>query len=244
MRRVIADVRFALRTLRRAPLFTTLAVLSIALGIGANTAIFTLVDQVVLRPLPIPTPDQLVQLRIDGTFSGNTWGDGSELSYPMYQDIRDRNTAFSGVCARFEWPMHLSGGGATERVNGELVSGTYFPVLGVGSARGRVITPADDRLAGAMVPALRASRINPLQAFARRLTRFRRRTGARGRVCLARARRLICASEPEPQHARDWHRPAAARVIQVLEPRARQPFALRQVGVIPQPALDAEAEPR
>ena len=89
-----------------------------------------------------------MQLQIDGTFSGNTWGDGSELSYPMYQDIRDRNTVFSGVCARFEWPMHLSGGGATERVNGELVSGTYFPVLGVGPARGRVITPADDRVTG------------------------------------------------------------------------------------------------
>jgi predicted permease len=148
MRRVIADVRFALRTLRRAPLFTTLAVLSIALGIGANTAIFTLVDQVVLRPLPIPAPDQLVQLRIDGTFSGNTWGDGSELSYPMYQDIRDRNSVFLGVCARFGWAMHLSGGGATERVNGELVSGTYFPVLDVGPARGRVITPADDRVTG------------------------------------------------------------------------------------------------
>src|SRR5215217_3685122 len=148
MRHVIADVRFALRTLRRAPLFTTLAALSIALGIGANTAIFTLVDQVVLRPLPIPAPDQLVQLQIDGTFSGNTWGDGSEISYPMYQDIRDRNAVFSGVCARFEWPMHLSGGGATERVNGELVSGTYFPVLGVGSARGRVIAPADDRVYG------------------------------------------------------------------------------------------------
>ena len=148
MRRVIADVRFALRTLRRAPLFTTLAALSIALGIGANTAIFTLLDQVVLRPLPIPAPDQLVQLQIDGTFSGNTWGDGSELSYPMYQDIRDRNAVFSGVCARFEWAMHLSGGGATERVNGELVSGTYFPVLGVGAARGRVITPAEDRVYG------------------------------------------------------------------------------------------------
>ncbi len=148
MRRVIADVRFALRTLRRAPLFTTLAALSIALGIGANTAIFTLLDQVVLRPLPIPAPDQLVQLQIDGNFSGNTWGDGSELSYPMYQDIRDRNAVFSGVCARFEWAMHLSAGGATERVNGELVSGTYFPVLGVGAARGRVITPAEDRVYG------------------------------------------------------------------------------------------------
>jgi predicted permease len=148
MRRVIADVRFALRTLRRAPLFTTLAALSIALGIGANTAIFTLLDQVVLRALPIPSADQLVQLQIDGRFSGNTWGDGTELSYPMYQDIRDRNAVFSGVCARFEWPMHLSAGGATERINGELVSGTYFPVLGVGPALGRIITPADDRVYG------------------------------------------------------------------------------------------------
>ncbi|HZA35708.1 MAG TPA: FtsX-like permease family protein, partial [Vicinamibacterales bacterium] len=85
----------------------------------------------------------------------------------------------------------------------------------------------------------------PPPGVARRLTRFPPANGrARGEFCLPRARRLICASEPEPQHAGHWHRPAAARVIQVLEPGARQPFALRQVGVIPQPALDAEAEPR
>jgi predicted permease len=148
MRRVIADIRFALRILHRQPLFTTLTTLSIALGIGANIAIFTLLDQVVLRPLPVAAPAQLVQLQIEGAFSGNTWGDGSEMSYPMYQDIRDRNEVFSGVCARFNWAMHLSGGGATERVNGELVSGTYFPVLGVGPAHGRVIAPADDRVPG------------------------------------------------------------------------------------------------
>jgi predicted permease len=148
MRQIFSDVRYALRTLRAAPLFTVLTGASIALGIGANTTIFTLLDQIVLRPLPIERPDQLVQLRIDGEFDGNTWGDGSELSYPMYIDLRDHNAVFSGVCARFEWQMHLSAGGSTERVNGELVSGTYFPTLRVAAIQGRLIAPDDDRHQG------------------------------------------------------------------------------------------------
>jgi hypothetical protein len=75
-----ADVRYACRTLRKAPLFTILTALSVALGIGANATIFTLLDQIVLRPLPIDRPDELVQLRIDGEFNGNTWGDETEIS--------------------------------------------------------------------------------------------------------------------------------------------------------------------
>jgi predicted permease len=145
MRHILADFRYAVRTLKSAPLFTALAAVSIALGIGANTTIFTLLDQIVLRPLPIERPRELVQLRIDGEFDGNTWGDGSEISYPMFLDIREHNQVFSGVCARFEWQMHLNSGGTTERVNGELVSGTYFPVLGVHAVRGRLFGPDEDR---------------------------------------------------------------------------------------------------
>jgi predicted permease len=144
-----ADVRYACRTLRKAPLFTILTALSVALGIGANATIFTLLDQIVLRPLPIDRPDELVQLRIDGEFNGNTWGDETEISYPMYGDFRDRNQVFSGMFAQFDWPIHLTAGGSTERVAGELVSGTYFPVLGVGAAAGRLIGPADDHVQGA-----------------------------------------------------------------------------------------------
>ena len=149
MRHLLADIRYATRTLKGAPLFTVLAVASIALGIGANTTIFTLLDQIVLRPLPVERPDELVQLEIDGSFNGNTWGDGSELSYPMYRDIQAHNSVFAGMFARFDWSMHLSAGDTTERVNGELVSGTYFPVLRVKAAEGRVIAPSDDRGQGA-----------------------------------------------------------------------------------------------
>ena len=85
--------------MRRSPGFTTIAILSIALGIGANTAIFTLVDQVLLRLLPVKNPQQLVQVTQEGDLYGSNWGDGSEFSYPTYTEIRDRNKVFSGVLA-------------------------------------------------------------------------------------------------------------------------------------------------
>ena len=99
MTHLLSDLRFALRTFRRNPGFTAIAVLSIALGIGANTAIFTLVDQVLLRLLPVKNPQQLVQVTQEGDLYGSNWGDGSELSYPTYTEIRDRNKVFSGVLA-------------------------------------------------------------------------------------------------------------------------------------------------
>ena len=149
MPNLFTDFRQALRSLRKAPVFTTLAVTSIALGIGANTTMFTLLDQIVLRPLPVERPEELVQVQIEGTFNGNTWGDGTELSYPMFEDFRDHNGVFSGMFARFGWNMHLNTGQSTERVSGELVSGGYFGTLGVLPALGRVLTPDDDRAQGA-----------------------------------------------------------------------------------------------
>jgi len=148
MTNLLSDFRLASRTLWKAPLFTTLTVVSLALGIGANTTIFTLLDQVVLRKLPVERPDELVQVQIHGSFHGNSWGDGSELSYPMYLEFRQSNAAFSGMFARFEWPMHIGTTRGIERVSGELVSGTYFPTLGVRAALGRLLTPADDRVPG------------------------------------------------------------------------------------------------
>ena len=148
MTNLISDFRHAVRTLRKAPLFTALTVISLALGIGANTTIFTLLDQVVLRTLPVERPDELVQVRIDGPFNGDSWGDGTEISYPMYLEFRDRNTVFTGMFARFDWPMHVGTGRGIERVNGELVSGTYFPTLGVAAAAGRLFTQDDDRAPG------------------------------------------------------------------------------------------------
>src|SRR6202166_819495 len=141
------DLRYALRTFRKAPVFVLVAVLSLAFGIGANTAIFTLVDQVLLRLLPVKDPQQLVLLWGRGPHYGSNNG-RYKLSYPMYEDFRDHNQVFSGMFCRWETAMSVSSEGRTERVDGELVSGTYFPVLGVGAALGRVFTPDDDKTPG------------------------------------------------------------------------------------------------
>lgn len=140
----LQDLRYAVRTFRKSPVFVMVAVLSLAFGIGANTAIFTLVDQVLLRLLPVKDPQQLVLLWGRGPHYGSNMGH-YKLSYPMYEDFRDHNQVFSGMFCREETSMSVSSEGRTERVDGELVSGTYFPVLGVGAALGRVFTPEDDK---------------------------------------------------------------------------------------------------
>ena len=141
------DLRFALRTFSKAPVFVAVALLSLALGLGANTAIFSLVDQVMLRLLPVTHPEQLVTLWGRGEHYGGNNGP-YRLSYPMYADFRDQNQVFSGMFCRWDAPMSLSFEGRTERVAGELVSGSYFPVLGVGAALGRVFTADEDRTPG------------------------------------------------------------------------------------------------
>jgi putative ABC transport system permease protein len=138
------DVKFAVRTLGKSPVFTGVAVLSVALGIGANTAIFSLLDQVLLRLLPVKEPQQLVLLSMKGMHYGNNNG-GNALSYPMYDDFRKNNRMFSGMFCRFRYNFAVTSNGQTERVSGELVSGTYFPVLGVGAAVGRTFTPEEDQ---------------------------------------------------------------------------------------------------
>jgi predicted permease len=148
MLNVLADIRFALRSFAKVPVFTAVAVISLALGIGANTAIFTLMDQVLLRALPVENPDELVQTFARGSHYGSNWGSNS-MSYPMYRDIRDQNQVFAGVICRFATASSLSHSGITERVNAELVSGNYFDVLGVRAAAGRLITPDDDKAPGA-----------------------------------------------------------------------------------------------
>ncbi len=177
---ILRDLRYAFRGLARSPLFTSVALLSIALGIGANTAIFTLVDEVLLRRLPVKNPDQLVLFNGARNHYGNNSG-GNMLSFPMYEDFRDDfvepfdsqattpapggssassklprvsapvangapvQKVFSGMFARRPIAMNVGVDGQTERVPGELVSGTYFRVLGVGAALGRVILPEDDK---------------------------------------------------------------------------------------------------
>jgi predicted permease len=137
------ELRYAFRTLRKSPLFASIAVLSLALGIGANTAIFTLVDQLILQLLPVSHPEELVLLTAHGSHYGSNTG-GNALAYPMYQDIRDRNQVFQSMFCRSMMFFSLNADGRTEIVTGELVSGNYFPVLGVGAAVGRVFTAADD----------------------------------------------------------------------------------------------------
>jgi predicted permease len=145
------DLRFALRTLARSPLFTAVAVLSLALGIGANTSIFSLLDQVLYRSLPVRDPRSLIVFHVDDHSSGMSSSDNKQsvFSYPLYRDLRDRSAGFSGVVARAGEPVSVSWNGQTERARAEIVSGNLFEVLGVSAAIGRAFTPEDDGAPGA-----------------------------------------------------------------------------------------------
>jgi putative ABC transport system permease protein len=147
MHTVLQDLRYAMRMLFKNPGFTVIAVLTLALGIGANTAIFTLLDQVLLRMLPVKDPQRLVLLTMRGRHYGSNWG-GNAISHPMFRDFQNHNEVFSGMFCRFPIQASVSFGGNAERVQTELVSGTYFDVLGVGPALGRTLTPEDDRVPG------------------------------------------------------------------------------------------------
>jgi predicted permease len=139
----LADLRFALRGLRRSPLFSTVAILSLALGIGANTAIFTLIDQILLRKLPVKAPDELVMLFQRGPHNGNNMGSRMH-SYPLYQDLQKRAEPLADVLCRRLVPASLSIDNRTERVEAEMVSGNFFSMLGVAPALGRVFNSQED----------------------------------------------------------------------------------------------------
>jgi len=141
---LFADVRYAGRTLGKSPVFCSIAILSLALGIGANAGIFTLLDQVMLHLLPVEQPQRLAQLVERGNWYGSTNGMNA-ISYPMYEDLRKQNEVFSGMFCVYNTDFAVSFEGRNERVSGELVSGTYFPVLGVRPALGRLFTPEEDR---------------------------------------------------------------------------------------------------
>src|SRR5437016_3050421 len=119
------DIRYALRTLTKSPVFCLVAVASLALGIGANSAIFGLINQLLLRLLPVKNPQELVLLTTRGNHYGSNTGSNA-MSYPMYRDIRDRNQVFSGMFSRYGLALSFSTEGSTERISGELVSGNYF----------------------------------------------------------------------------------------------------------------------
>lgn len=149
--KLVQDARYAFRTLRNNPGFTLVAVLTLALGIGANTAIFTLINAVLLKSLPVADPGQLVVVGDPDRANDRSIGTprADIFSYPLYRELRDDNQVFSGMTAsgqnhrtKVETP---SGGTVTEEATVNLVTGNYFHVLGVNALRGRVLTAEDDR---------------------------------------------------------------------------------------------------
>jgi predicted permease len=144
---MLSDLRYAVRTLLKSPAFTAVAVLTLALGIGANTAIFQLIDAVALRPLPIPNPQELVEVRIVGSNRGFGLNAGrySQLTRPVWQELRNQQQALDGT---FAWGTNdLRVGERTDLrpANGIFVSGEYFSTLGVKPHRGRLLNAADER---------------------------------------------------------------------------------------------------
>jgi putative ABC transport system permease protein len=141
------DFRYALRQLGKAPGFAAVAIITLALGIGANTAIFSLLDQALLRTLPVKDADRLVILQSLGSFNGHTSSRTDEnfsFSYPMYRDLRDGNSVFSGLIATDKVSVGVQWHNQPELVDGELVSGNYFDVLGMRPALGRLLVASDD----------------------------------------------------------------------------------------------------
>ncbi len=137
------DLRYGLRMLRRNPGFASIAVLSLALGIGANTAIFSIIEAVMLRPLPVPAPEGLVSVGDPGRPDHILYGTPmlEMFSYPLYARLRDHNTVFTGLLASGGVGLEVGDTSAnSEPVHGRLVSGNYFDVLGVHASLGRTFT--------------------------------------------------------------------------------------------------------
>src|ERR1043166_8040896 len=150
MTTLLQDLRFALRQLCKSPGFTAVAVLTLALGIGANTAIFSVVNALLLKIRPVQDPRQLMVIGDPQVANNRSNGTPRTdiFSYPLYKEIRDRNSVFNGVCAaatdhRIEVDT-LQGEPSAEKVTGRMVSGDYFQVLGVNAAAGRLFSDSDD----------------------------------------------------------------------------------------------------
>ncbi|MGA2889633.1 MAG: ABC transporter permease [Terracidiphilus sp.] len=148
MNAVLQNIRYALRQLRKSPGFTLTVIVTLALGIGANTAVFTLFDQVLLRMLPVEQPKELVRFEWTGDFSGSASSFGGDktnyFSYPMYKDLRDHNQVFQGILAADITGVGVSWHNQAEHEDAEVVSGNYFQLLGLKPAVGRLFTQQDD----------------------------------------------------------------------------------------------------
>jgi len=151
MNSLIQDLRYALRQLRKSPGFSITVIVTLALGIGANAAVFTLFDQVLLRMLPVKNPQELVRFEWNGAFNGSMSSFGGDskdhhnyFSYPMYKDLLDQNQVFSGILATDKAQVGISWHNQAESDDAEVVSGNYFQLLGLNPAVGRLFTPQDD----------------------------------------------------------------------------------------------------
>src|SRR5438445_225813 len=149
----MGNLKLAFRMLFKTPFVTIVAIVSLALGIGANAAIFSLFNQMLLRPLPVQQPDRLVNFAAPGPKQGsnscNQAGDcDTVFSYPMFRDLEKAQTTFTGIAAHRLFGANLAFGGQTLNGEGLFVSGSYFPVLGVQPALGRLLGPDDDRTVG------------------------------------------------------------------------------------------------
>jgi len=145
---LLNDIRQALRQFRKSPAFTLTVIVTLALGIGANAAVFALFDQVLLRMLPVQQPKELVRFEWTGTFSGSASSFGGDtdnyFSYPMYKDLRDQSQAFAGMLAADRTGVGVSWHNQAESKDAEVVSGNYFQLLGLKPALGRLFTQQDD----------------------------------------------------------------------------------------------------
>src|SRR3954447_20341293 len=139
------DVRYALRWMRRSPGFTLIATMSLAVGIGFNTALFTVVDALLMRPLPVERPDRLVDVFTSGD-DGDVY---ATSSYPDFLDMKRRNDVFTGMLAFSPLIGAVTIGDRSRLAIGELVTGSYFETLGVSALAGRALNDADDRPAAA-----------------------------------------------------------------------------------------------
>jgi predicted permease len=148
MQTLIQDLRYGARTLLKQPGFTLIAVLTLALGIGANTAIFSLVNAILLKPLPVAEPWQLISLYTVDEKNRQQFFNLAPISYPNFKDYREQNQVFSGLVAHQQVALSLSTGKEAQQVTGEIVSGEYFDVLGVKASLGRTFLPEEDRTPG------------------------------------------------------------------------------------------------
>lgn len=151
MESIIKDIRYAFRSLLKRPGFTAIAVITLAVGIGANTAIFSVVNALLLRPLPFRDPDKLVQVweatvRRDNN-TGSVWRANNTMvvSYPNFADWREQNQAFEQIAAYSDRTFNLTGTAEPERIQGAIVSPAFFPLLGIKPALGRVFLPEEDQ---------------------------------------------------------------------------------------------------